>query len=124
MFFLLNIFLFNVNLKIDIIITFFMPNKMSSTFGNDIADGAKEFFESGNSSTLDDALDEMDRVMGRLYLTSNMEMKSKKLRQQEKFSYGDRLLKLVEEIPANAKIVVKGAFYLLAASKGGGEHEH
>ena len=76
-----------------------MPNKMSSTFGNDIADGAKEFFESGNSSTLDDALDEMDRVMGRLYLTSNMEMKSKKLRQQEKFSYGDRLLKLVEEIP-------------------------
>lgn len=33
-------------------------------------------------------------------------------------------IKLVEEIPANAKIVVKGAFYLLAASKGGGEHEH
>lgn len=33
-------------------------------------------------------------------------------------------VKLVEEIPANAKIVVKGAFYLLAASKGGGEHVH
>lgn len=33
-------------------------------------------------------------------------------------------IKLVEEIPANAKIVIKGAFYLLAASKGGGEHEH
>ena len=33
-------------------------------------------------------------------------------------------IKLVEAIPANAKIVIKGAFYLLAASKGGGEHEH
>ncbi|MDD3003786.1 efflux RND transporter periplasmic adaptor subunit [Flavobacterium sp.] len=33
-------------------------------------------------------------------------------------------IKLVEEIPANAKIVVKGAFYLLATSKGGGEHVH
>ena len=33
-------------------------------------------------------------------------------------------VKLVDEIPTNAKIVVKGAFYLLAASKGGGEHEH
>lgn len=33
-------------------------------------------------------------------------------------------IKLVEEIPANAKIVIKGAFYLLAASKGGGEHVH
>ncbi|MCA0349850.1 MAG: efflux RND transporter periplasmic adaptor subunit [Flavobacterium sp.] len=33
-------------------------------------------------------------------------------------------VKFVEPIPANAKIVVKGAFYLLAASKGGGEHEH
>ncbi|HLF52929.1 efflux RND transporter periplasmic adaptor subunit, partial [Flavobacterium sp.] len=33
-------------------------------------------------------------------------------------------IKLVEEIPADAKIVTKGAFYLLAAMKGGGEHEH
>ena len=33
-------------------------------------------------------------------------------------------IKLVEEISDNAKIVVKGAFYLLAASKGGGEHVH
>ena len=33
-------------------------------------------------------------------------------------------VKLVEEIQANAKIVIKGAFYLLATSKGGGEHEH
>ena len=33
-------------------------------------------------------------------------------------------IKLVEEIPTNAKIVIKGAFYLLAASKGGGEHVH
>ena len=33
-------------------------------------------------------------------------------------------VKLVEEIPANAKIVIKGAFYLLATSKGGGAHEH
>lgn len=33
-------------------------------------------------------------------------------------------VKLVEEIPADAKIVIKGAFYLLATSKGGGAHEH
>ncbi|MFH6943409.1 efflux RND transporter periplasmic adaptor subunit [Flavobacterium sp.] len=33
-------------------------------------------------------------------------------------------VKFVEEIPADAKIVTKGAFYLLSASKGGGEHEH
>ncbi|MVO08044.1 efflux RND transporter periplasmic adaptor subunit [Flavobacterium sp. TP390] len=33
-------------------------------------------------------------------------------------------IKLVEEIPTNSKIVIKGAFYLLAASKGGGEHVH
>lgn len=33
-------------------------------------------------------------------------------------------VKLVNEIPADAKIVIKGAFYLLAAMKGGGEHEH
>lgn len=33
-------------------------------------------------------------------------------------------VKLIEEIPADAKIVIKGAFYLLATSKGGGEHEH
>jgi len=33
-------------------------------------------------------------------------------------------IKLVEEIPANAKIVIKGALYFLAASKGGGEHVH
>ncbi|WP_298117480.1 efflux RND transporter periplasmic adaptor subunit [Flavobacterium sp.] len=33
-------------------------------------------------------------------------------------------VKLIEELPANAKIVIKGAFYLLAQSKGGGEHEH
>ena len=32
-------------------------------------------------------------------------------------------IKLVETIPADAKIVIKGAFYLLATSKGGGEHE-
>ncbi len=31
-------------------------------------------------------------------------------------------IKLVEEIPADSKIVIKGAFYLLATSKGGGEH--
>jgi len=30
----------------------------------------------------------------------------------------------VSEIPADAKIVVKGAFYLLSAMKGGGEHVH
>jgi membrane fusion protein, heavy metal efflux system len=33
-------------------------------------------------------------------------------------------VKFVEAIPANAKIVTKGAFYLLSAMKGGGEHEH
>ncbi|MBC7845366.1 MAG: efflux RND transporter periplasmic adaptor subunit [Flavobacterium sp.] len=33
-------------------------------------------------------------------------------------------VKFVEEIPADAKIVIKGAFYLLSAMKGDGEHEH
>lgn len=33
-------------------------------------------------------------------------------------------VKLIDEIPADAKIVIKGAFYLLAQSKGGGEHVH
>ncbi len=33
-------------------------------------------------------------------------------------------VKFVEAIPADAKIVIKGAFYLLSAMKGGGEHEH
>ena len=33
-------------------------------------------------------------------------------------------VKFVEEIPADAKIVTKGAFYLLSASKGCGEHDH
>ncbi|MFV8342914.1 efflux RND transporter periplasmic adaptor subunit [Flavobacterium sp. XS2P39] len=33
-------------------------------------------------------------------------------------------IKFVEPIPANAKIVVKGAFYLLSAMKGGGSHDH
>jgi cobalt-zinc-cadmium efflux system membrane fusion protein len=33
-------------------------------------------------------------------------------------------VKFVEQIPADAKIVIKGAFYLLSAMKGGGEHEH
>ncbi|WP_284653853.1 efflux RND transporter periplasmic adaptor subunit [Flavobacterium terrisoli] len=33
-------------------------------------------------------------------------------------------VKFVEKIPADAKIVIKGAFYLLSAMKGGGEHEH
>lgn len=33
-------------------------------------------------------------------------------------------IKFVDELPANAKIVIKGAFYLLATSKGGGSHEH
>lgn len=33
-------------------------------------------------------------------------------------------VKFVSPIPANAKIVIKGAFYLLSAMKGGGEHEH
>jgi len=33
-------------------------------------------------------------------------------------------VKLIEEIPSNAKIVIKGAYYLLSQSKGGGEHEY
>ncbi|MBZ4034964.1 efflux RND transporter periplasmic adaptor subunit [Flavobacterium sp. 17A] len=33
-------------------------------------------------------------------------------------------VKFVNEIPTNAKIVTKGAFYLLSAMKGGGEHTH
>lgn len=33
-------------------------------------------------------------------------------------------VKLIEEISSDAKIVIKGAYYLLAQSKGGGEHEH
>ncbi|TDE50076.1 efflux RND transporter periplasmic adaptor subunit [Flavobacterium sp. GT3P67] len=33
-------------------------------------------------------------------------------------------VKFVAEIPADAKIVVKGAFYLLSAMKGGGSHDH
>lgn len=33
-------------------------------------------------------------------------------------------VKLVEELASDAKIVVKGAFYLLASAKGGGEHVH
>lgn len=33
-------------------------------------------------------------------------------------------VKFVNEIPTNAKVVTKGAFYLLSAMKGGGEHEH
>lgn len=33
-------------------------------------------------------------------------------------------VKLIEKIPSDAKIVIKGAYYLLAQSKGGGEHEH
>jgi len=33
-------------------------------------------------------------------------------------------VKLIEEIPTDAKIVIKGAYYLLSQSKGGGEHEH
>lgn len=33
-------------------------------------------------------------------------------------------VKFVEKIPTDAKIVIKGAFYLLSATKGGGEHEH
>ncbi|WJS93133.1 efflux RND transporter periplasmic adaptor subunit [Flavobacterium johnsoniae] len=33
-------------------------------------------------------------------------------------------VKFVNQISANAKIVTKGAFYLLSAMKGGGEHEH
>nr|WP_315202069.1 efflux RND transporter periplasmic adaptor subunit [uncultured Flavobacterium sp.] len=33
-------------------------------------------------------------------------------------------VKFVSAIPADAKFVIKGAFYLLSAMKGGGEHEH
>lgn len=33
-------------------------------------------------------------------------------------------VKFVDKIAPNAKIVTKGAFYLLSAMKGGGEHEH
>ncbi|KUJ59543.1 RND transporter [Flavobacteriaceae bacterium CRH] len=33
-------------------------------------------------------------------------------------------VKFVDPIPSDAKIVFKGAFYLLSAIKGGGEHEH
>ena len=33
-------------------------------------------------------------------------------------------IKFLETIPADAKIVIKGAFYLLSAMKSGGEHEH
>ncbi len=33
-------------------------------------------------------------------------------------------IKFLEQLPAGSKIVVKGAFYLLATSKGGGAHEH
>jgi cobalt-zinc-cadmium efflux system membrane fusion protein len=33
-------------------------------------------------------------------------------------------VKFVKEIPVDAKIVIKGAFYLLSAMKGGGSHEH
>jgi cobalt-zinc-cadmium efflux system membrane fusion protein len=33
-------------------------------------------------------------------------------------------VKFVNDIPSDAKIVFKGAFYLLSAIKGGGEHEH
>ncbi len=33
-------------------------------------------------------------------------------------------VKFVKDVPANAKIVTKGAFYLLSAMKGGGEHSH
>lgn len=33
-------------------------------------------------------------------------------------------VKFVDKIDADAKIVVKGAFYLLSALKGGGEHDH
>ncbi|TDW51891.1 cobalt-zinc-cadmium efflux system membrane fusion protein [Flavobacterium sp. 270] len=33
-------------------------------------------------------------------------------------------VKFIDEIPADAKIVTEGAFYLLSTMKGGGEHEH
>ncbi|MCL9807570.1 efflux RND transporter periplasmic adaptor subunit [Flavobacterium amniphilum] len=33
-------------------------------------------------------------------------------------------VKLIEELPTDAKVVVKGAFYLLSTMKGGGEHTH
>ncbi len=37
---------------------------------------------------------------------------------------GYTAVKFIELLPADAKIVTKGAFYLLSAMKGGGEHEH
>lgn len=37
---------------------------------------------------------------------------------------GYTAIKFLENIPADARIVTKGAFYLLSAMKGGGEHEH
>lgn len=37
---------------------------------------------------------------------------------------GYTAIKFTEAVPASAKIVTKGAFYLLSAMKGGGEHEH
>lgn len=37
---------------------------------------------------------------------------------------GYTAVKFVETIPADAKIVTKGAFYLLSAMKGGGGHDH
>jgi len=37
---------------------------------------------------------------------------------------GYTAVKLIETIPNDAKIVTKGAFYLLSAMKGGGAHEH
>jgi cobalt-zinc-cadmium efflux system membrane fusion protein len=33
-------------------------------------------------------------------------------------------IKFVENVDPNAKIVTKGAFYLLSAMKDGGEHDH
>ncbi|AEW85442.1 efflux RND transporter periplasmic adaptor subunit [Flavobacterium columnare NBRC 100251 = ATCC 23463] len=33
-------------------------------------------------------------------------------------------IKLIDPVPSTAKVVTKGAFYLLSQSKGGGEHEH
>jgi cobalt-zinc-cadmium efflux system membrane fusion protein len=38
--------------------------------------------------------------------------------------FGYTAIKFIETVPANAKIVTKGAFYLLSAMKGCGEHEH
>ncbi len=37
---------------------------------------------------------------------------------------GYTAVKFIETLPADSKIVTKGAFYLLSAMKGGGEHEH